>query len=103
MSGKGGACPAIAPGDEAAILMANHAATLEGHPMSREHAGWEYLAFEALREVSIERLNKLGGEGWELVEIAAGQAILKRPRPDLREIVTADQRTRVYWEAGVSS
>lgn len=92
-----------AASDEPAILMANHVATQRGHSMSSDHSGWEYLSFEVSPDVLIARLNELGNEGWELVAIAAGQGILKRQKSDLREIVTADQRTRVYLEAGVSS
>jgi len=64
--------------------------------MSHDHPGWEYRLFEAIGSQSIDALNTLGAEGWELVTIEQGQAILKRPKPDLREIVTADQKTRVF-------
>lgn len=73
--------------------------------MSLDHTGWEYTSFDARNSVSINRLNDLGAEGWELVTVDRYLAILKRPIPDLREIVTTDQRTRVYAEhdAGTSS
>ena len=64
--------------------------------MNHDHPGWEYRLIEAHRPLTIDALDLLGAEGWELVTIHEGQAILKRPRPDLREIVTADQRTHVY-------
>ena len=64
--------------------------------MSHDHPGWEYKLVETLGPLEIEVLDKLGGDSWELVTIHQSQAILKRPRPDLREIVTADQRTSVY-------
>ena len=66
--------------------------------MSHDHPGWEYrlCEVEAVGSLTADTLNTLGAEGWELVTIDQGQAILKRPRPDLREIVTADQRAHVY-------
>jgi len=63
--------------------------------MHHDHATWEYTRVS----LDMDRLNELGAEGWELVAVAGDDAILKRPRPDLREMVTADQRAHVYAEA----
>lgn len=69
--------------------------------MSHNQPGWEYTSIEALPSVSVDQLNTLGREGWELVFVERGQGILKRPMPDLREIVTADQRASVYGAAKI--
>jgi hypothetical protein len=60
--------------------------------MHHDHVTWEYTSVH----LDIDHLNELGAAGWELVAVSGAQAILKRPRPDLREIVTADQRQHVY-------
>jgi hypothetical protein len=67
--------------------------------MTHDHPGWEYRLFEPIGTLTIDALNTLGAEGWELIAIYHGnQMILKRRRPELREIVTADQRAHVFGE-----
>jgi hypothetical protein len=68
--------------------------------MSHDRHAWEYQALESGAAVPIAELNRLGAEGWELVTIVDGQAVLKRPAADLRAIVTTDQRTHVYAAHG---
>ena len=62
---------------------------------------WEYLT---LPEADRERLPILGRDGWELVGIGGGAAerllYFKRAIADLRERVTAEQRSRYYESLG---
>lgn len=63
---------------------------------------WEYLT---LPESERERLNALGGEGWELTGVggSAGEGVLylKREVLSFRERVTLDQRDRYYASLGL--
>ena len=58
---------------------------------------WDYLSEH---DLSLERLAKLGAEGWELVGIAPARPdaavafYFKRPAATLRERVTLDHRQR---------
>lgn len=69
----------------------------------RDHPTWEYRIAPDLTEAD---LNRLGGEGWDLVAVGADGAIpvfyLKRPRLDFREQVTLDQKARYVGGAGGS-
>lgn len=65
--------------------------------MSHDHSNWEYLSIPVdTPSRLVDQLNLLGAEGWELVSVIGDATILKRPRPGLREIVTADQRKHVF-------
>lgn len=57
---------------------------------------WEYH-LEPAAELTGERLNALGLEGWELVAFRPDddQAIFKRPGPDFRERITIAQREQL--------
>lgn len=57
------------------------------------HQTWEYH-LEPVSEISKQRLDALGMQGWELVQIEPGssRAIFKRPGPDYRERITIAQR-----------
>jgi len=63
---------------------------------------WEYC-----QSRDFGALAALGRQGWELVAAlpapAGGEAIfyLKRPAPNLRERVTADQKQRYYAQLGI--
>lgn len=58
------------------------------------HHRWEYLTTSA-EALTDERLNELGGVGWELVAIHESRAIFKRTGPDFRDRITIAQRERV--------
>jgi hypothetical protein len=68
--------------------------------MHHDRQTWEYQTLDAAGTIPTGDLNRLGADGWELVTIVDGQAVLKRPAPDLREIVTNDQRAHVYASHG---
>lgn len=57
---------------------------------------WEYH-LEPAAELTGERLNELGLEGWALVTLGPDddQVIFKRPGPDFRERITIAQREQL--------
>ncbi|MGN6483538.1 MAG: hypothetical protein ACTHMX_03975 [Thermomicrobiales bacterium] len=64
---------------------------------------WEYHIEKVYGALSVERLNALGADRWELVSAATGVdnaqvLIFKRPGATLAEQITIDQRTRVQGE-----
>jgi hypothetical protein len=63
---------------------------------------WEYLT---VPETERQRLQQLGGEGWELVAIGGdpGEHLLylKRPAQSLSARVTTEQRNRYYVSLGL--
>ncbi len=68
-----------------------------GATVYHDHPAWEYTAIP-LNTALVDTLNALGADGWELVAVVDGHAILKRPMRSLREIVTEEQRTRAFSE-----
>lgn len=55
---------------------------------------WEYLIEPADPPPDQDRLNALGGDGWELVAIdPSARYVFKRPAPSFRESITLDQRS----------
>lgn len=60
---------------------------------------WEYH-LEPIADLDRDLLNALDIERWELVTVLpdSGEAVFKRPAPDLRERVTMEQRERVERE-----
>lgn len=63
---------------------------------------WEYLT---IPERERNQLSALGEEGWELTGVGGSPddrlLYLKRPRQDLRERATVEQRNRYYESQGL--
>ena len=60
---------------------------------------WEY---QVAPESSVERLNGLGAQGWELTAIDEhGSSILRRPAQSFVERVTLEQRATYYASLGL--
>jgi hypothetical protein len=67
-------------------------------PMQR----WEYLVEKYLSgDIPAEKLKELGSESWELVDVAEGRFIFRRPSQSFVERVTMEQRARVYESLGL--
>ena len=72
--------------------------------MSHLTERWEYHLLPNSPEPTVEALNALGREGWELVMQTGpiGDFIFKRRAPGFREQITLDQRARVQAEQGTA-
>ncbi|HEV2067238.1 MAG TPA: hypothetical protein VGR08_10395 [Thermomicrobiales bacterium] len=62
---------------------------------------WQYHVLRTEPPFSVQELDALGKEGWELVSVTADPGtpkvslVFKRPAPDFRTRVTLDQRAAV--------
>lgn len=62
---------------------------------------WEYLVES---EPTVQRVDDLGADGWELVQIAdGGRAVFRRPALTFIERVTLEQRARYFASLGIDS
>jgi hypothetical protein len=59
---------------------------------------WEYKIEEA---ASVERMNELGADGWELIELDGTRTIFRRPALTYVERVTLEQRAHYYESLGL--
>jgi hypothetical protein len=59
---------------------------------------WEYKIEEA---ASVERMNELGADGWELIELDGTRTIFRRPALTYVERVILEQRAHYYESLGL--
>lgn len=61
---------------------------------------WEYR-IEA--DLTVNALDELGRQGWELIEASGNRYVFKRPELTFVERMTLEQRARYYESLGLDS
>lgn len=61
-------------------------------------SGWDYKVEE---NITAARMNELGADGWELIELDGARSIFRRPALSYVERVTLEQRAHYYESLGL--